>query len=50
LDDIFGGPQPDPYHRAASHVDGAMSILTGIAGNISMRTGLPVQVDELVKF
>jgi predicted dehydrogenase len=50
LDDIFGEPQPDPYHRAASHVDGAMSILTGIAGNISMRTGLPVQVDELVKF
>lgn len=50
LDDIFGEGQPDPYHRAASHVDGAMSILTGIAGNISMRTGLPVNVDELVEF
>ena len=50
LDDIFGEPKPDPYQRAASHIDGAMSILTGIAGNKSMRTGLPVRVDELVDF
>jgi len=50
LNDIFGAPEEDPYKRAASHVDGAMSILTGIAGNISMRTGLPVNVDGLVKF
>jgi predicted dehydrogenase len=50
LDDIFGEPKPDPYHRAASHIDGAMSILTGIASNKSMRTGLPVRVDELVDF
>lgn len=50
LEDIFGDPPPDPFHRAASHVDGAMSILTGIAANISMRTGLPVTVDDLVRF
>ena len=50
LNDIFGVPADDPYKRAASHVDGAMSILTGIAGNISLRTGLPVNVDGLVKF
>ncbi len=50
LDDIFGNPEPDPFKRAASHVDGAMSILTGIAGNISINTGLPVKVDELIKF
>lgn len=50
LDDIFGNPEPDPFNRAASHIDGAMSILTGVAGNISMNTGLPVKVDELVKF
>lgn len=50
LNDIFGVPEEDPFKRAASHVDGAMSILTGIAGNISIRTGLPVQVDKLVKF
>jgi predicted dehydrogenase len=50
LDDIFGESAPDPYHRAASHVDGAMSILTGIAANKSIRTGLPVTVDDLVDF
>ncbi|HZG77018.1 MAG TPA: gfo/Idh/MocA family oxidoreductase, partial [Paenibacillus sp.] len=50
LNDLFGEPTEDPYKRAASHVDGAMSILTGIAGNISMRTGLPVNVDSLVRF
>lgn len=50
LEDLFGNPRPDPFNRAASHVDGAMSILTGIAGNISIRTGLPVDVEQLVKF
>jgi predicted dehydrogenase len=50
LQDIFGDPPPDPFHRAASHVDGAMSILTGIAANRSMRTERPVQVDDLVTF
>ncbi|RKL66226.1 dehydrogenase [Salipaludibacillus neizhouensis] len=48
LRDIFGTPEEDEFHRAASHVDGAMSILTGIAGNISLRTGQAVKVDELV--
>ncbi len=50
LDDIFGPPREDPFNRAASHVDGAMSILTGIAGNISLRTERPVVVDDLVTF
>ncbi|GGD91772.1 Gfo/Idh/MocA family oxidoreductase [Paenibacillus nasutitermitis] len=50
LNDIFGTPVEDPFHRAANHVDGARSILTGIAANRSIRTGLPVQVNELVKF
>jgi hypothetical protein len=49
LNDIFGIPGEDPFHRAASHVDGAWSILTGIAANRAMRTGLPVDVDSLVK-
>ncbi len=48
LKDLFDKPGDDPYNRAASHIDGAMSILTGIAGNISLRTGQPVKVDELV--
>lgn len=49
LRDIFGEPTNDIYNRAASHIDGAASILTGIAGNKSLRTGLPVQVDDLLR-
>jgi predicted dehydrogenase len=49
LADIFGPPKADPLHRAAGVVDGARSILTGIAANQSFATGLPVNVDELVK-
>lgn len=50
LNDIFGVPEPDPLNRAASHIDGAMSILTGIAANKSIASGLPVNVKDLVKF
>ncbi|WP_046215732.1 Gfo/Idh/MocA family protein [Paenibacillus wulumuqiensis] len=48
LNDLFGEPAEDPFHRAANHIDGARSILTGIAANQSIRTGLPVQVDSLI--
>ena len=48
LNDIFGVPVEDPFKRAASHIDGAMSILTGIAGNKSIATGMPVDVLTLV--
>ncbi|WCT54932.1 Gfo/Idh/MocA family oxidoreductase [Paenibacillus kyungheensis] len=50
LNDLFGEPVEDPFHRAADHVDGARSILTGIAANQSIRTGLPVKIDGLVHF
>ena len=50
LNDIFGVPEYDPLNRAASHVDGAMSILTGIAANKSIATGMPINIDTLVKF
>lgn len=50
LNDLFGVAEPDPLDRAASHLDGAMSILTGIAANKSIATGLPVKVDSLVRF
>ncbi|PGH27215.1 hypothetical protein AJ80_01172 [Polytolypa hystricis UAMH7299] len=49
LNDIFGTPAEDPYRRAASHIDGALSILTGIAANRSMRTGQVVRVDDVLK-
>ena len=48
LNDIFGTPVYDPFHRAASHVDGAMSILTGVAANKSIASGMPVDVLTLV--
>lgn len=48
LDDIFGNPQGDPLRRAANHLDGARSILTGIAANLSFESGLPVDVDALL--
>ncbi|MFP4145385.1 MAG: Gfo/Idh/MocA family oxidoreductase [Phycisphaeraceae bacterium] len=49
LNDVFIGGGDDPLGRAAGHVDGAKSILTGIAANRSMATGLPVNVDTLVR-
>ncbi len=50
LQDLFGTPTEDEFNRAASHIDGATSILTGIAGNISLKTGQAVKVDDLIRF
>ncbi|PWC12526.1 Gfo/Idh/MocA family protein [Brenneria corticis] len=47
LNDLFGTPQPDPLNRAAGYRDGAMSILTGIAANRSLRLELPVKIAQL---
>jgi predicted dehydrogenase len=50
LNDLFRGGTPDPLGRAADHLDGARSILTGIAANRSIaRGGAPVDVADLVK-
>lgn len=49
LHDIFVGGQADPLKRAAGHLDGATSILTGIAANQAFRTGQPVQVASLLQ-
>ncbi|RYP45756.1 hypothetical protein DL768_007932 [Monosporascus sp. mg162] len=49
LNDIFGEPVTDEYMRAASHVDGALSILTGIAANRSIATGQVVNVDDVLR-
>lgn len=51
LEDLFRpGMQEDPFHRAADHVDGIKSILTGVAANKSIASGMPVQIDSLVHF
>jgi predicted dehydrogenase len=50
LEDLFGsGKKKDLLGRAAGHLDGARSILTGIAANQSFATGQPVQIDQLLK-
>jgi len=50
LEDLFGsGKKKDPLGRAAGHLDGARSVLTGIAANQSFATGQPVQIDQLLK-
>ena len=48
LEDIFGNPKTDKFNRAASHIDGAMSILIGIAANKSIAGGMPVKIKDLV--
>jgi predicted dehydrogenase len=50
LEELFGDAGEDRFKRAATHVDGAMSILVGIAANKSIASGMPVNVDDLVRF
>jgi predicted dehydrogenase len=48
LEQIFApSPPPDPWNRAASHLDGAASVLLGAAANRAMAEGGPVRVDLL---
>jgi len=48
LAQIFApSPPPDPWHRAASHLDGAASVLLGVAANQAIATGRPVDVASL---
>jgi predicted dehydrogenase len=44
---LFGG-QADPFGRTATERDGALALLTGLAGNESMATGEPVHVADLL--
>lgn len=50
MNDIFYGVRDDSLGHAAGYIDGAKSILVGIAANESMKTGLPVDTASLVKF
>ncbi|MFN8371341.1 MAG: Gfo/Idh/MocA family oxidoreductase [Anaerolineae bacterium] len=48
LEYIFSSnPPDDPYHRAASHLDGAASILVGISGNLAMQSGKLIHIPDL---
>jgi len=46
---LFRGGVPDPLNHLAGSRAGAMSILTGIAANRSIATGLPVAIEELLQ-
>ncbi len=49
LDYLFGGPmEADLFNREANHIDGAKSILTGIAANKSIASGNVVKVKSLI--
>lgn len=48
LADLFGEPVPDGLGRAADAVDGARSLVTGLAANRSLETGMPVAARELL--
>ena len=43
LSDVFRGPGDDWLERPSNWVDGVRSIAVGMAGNESLRTGLPVE-------
>jgi predicted dehydrogenase len=47
LADVFRGPGEDWLERPSSWVDGVRSIAVGMAGNESLRTGLPVAIADL---
>jgi predicted dehydrogenase len=47
LADVFVGPGEDWLERPSNWVDGVRSIAVGMAGNESLRTGLPVTVADL---
>jgi predicted dehydrogenase len=50
LEQLFSpSPPPDPYHRAASHIDGAASLLVGFAANESIRTERLIHTDDLFR-
>jgi len=49
LKDLFRGAGADPLGHAAGLDAGVNSILVGIAANQAMRTGLPVEIDSLVR-
>ena len=48
LTDVFRGAQPDPLNHAAGYIDGVNSIMTGIAANRSIETGLPMRISDLI--
>ena len=47
---VLLGGETDPMRRSATARDGALALLTGLAANQSLRTGLPVPTDEVTRW
>jgi len=47
LADIFRGPGDDWLERPADWLDGIRAIAVGMAGNESLRTGMPIKITDL---
>lgn len=47
LRDLFFGAGDDPLEHAASWIDGVRSVSVGLAGNLSLESGMPVRIDDL---
>jgi predicted dehydrogenase len=47
LADVFRGPGDDWLERPSNWIDGIRSIAVGMAGNESLRTGMPVKIADL---
>jgi predicted dehydrogenase len=47
LADVFRGPGEDWLERPSSWIDGVRSVSVGMAGNESLRTGMPVTIADL---
>jgi hypothetical protein len=48
LQAILGPPAPDPFRRRATELDGALSLVTGLAANRSLASGIPVRTEEVL--
>lgn len=48
LAELLGDAEPDPLGCAADHDSGLQALLTGLAADRSLATGVPVSVDELL--
>ena len=49
-DVIVGSEGEDSFKRAAYIRDGGNAVLVGVGANKSMESGLPIQVQDLVKW
>ena len=50
LRDVLVGDTEDEFKRAAYIRDGGNAVLIGVGANMSMQSGLPVKIQELVKW